>query len=89
LIIYHNWYQLKTFLERIGFRQVPSRGEDLPEDFLYFRNDDTRQDIGFEKSEKISVPAVRIILRRIGLNYEYFVIVFYAKQSDRNASSTA
>jgi hypothetical protein len=86
-IIYHNWYQLKTFLERIGFRQFPSVSENLPQNFLYFRNDDNRQDIVFEKSDRISVPAVRHILRRIGLNYEYFVMVFY--RNNKNASSTA
>jgi hypothetical protein len=86
MIIYHNWYQLKTFLERIGYRQVPS--ESFPEHYLYFRNDDTRQDIGFEKSNSISVYAVRHILRRIGLNYEYFVIVFYG-ESNKNSSPSA
>lgn len=85
LIITHNWFQIKSFFEAIGYTQVPSRTVGVPENFLYFRNDKGRT-IGFEKSNKISIYAVKRILARVGLNYEYFVMVFYGN-NNKSASS--
>ena len=86
LIITHNWHQLKTFFEAIDYHQVPSRSVDVPEDFLYFTNEKTNSTIGFEKSDKISIYVVKRILKRIGLTYEYFVMVFYKDKNNKESS---
>lgn len=85
LLITHNWYQLKTFFESIGYHQVPSQTADVPETFLYFMND-KRHTIGFEKSNKISLYAVRRILARVDFTYEYFVMVFYGSKNESASS---
>ncbi|HEY7228354.1 MAG TPA: hypothetical protein VH481_09525 [Nitrososphaeraceae archaeon] len=85
LLITHNWFQLKSFFEAIGYIQVPSSTVGVPQNFLYFKNDKGLT-IGFEKSNKISIYTVKRILARVGLNYEYFVMVFYGN-NDKSASS--
>ena len=87
MIITHKWYQLKTFLEAIDYHQVPSRSVDVPEDFLYFINEETKKTIGFEKSNEMSIHLMRRILKRIDLTYEYFVMVFYKDKNNIESSS--
>jgi hypothetical protein len=86
LLIKHNWYQLKTFFEAIGYHQLPSSSVDVPQDFLYFINEETGKTIGFEKSNEMNIHLIRIILRRVDLTYEYFVMVFY---KDRNKTESS
>ena len=74
--ITHSWFQLKTFFESYGFKQVPSGTN-----FLYFKNDKTRHTITFEKSNKITIHAVRRILDRTGFTYEFFVLTVYGDQN--------
>jgi hypothetical protein len=83
LHIRHNWWQLKTFLEDIGYSQVQKDG--LNDSYLFFTKGQTG--IGFEKSNNISVPAVRHILRRINLSYEFFVMVFYRDNDNKSPSA--
>jgi len=85
-LITHNWNQLKTFFEAIDYHQLPSSSVGVPQDFLYFIEEETGKTIGFEKSDKISIYLVRRILKRIGLTYEYFVMVYY---KDRNKEESS
>ena len=85
-IITHNWNQLKTFFEAIGYHQLPSSSVDVPQDFLYFIEEETGKAIGFERANKMSIYLVRRILKRVGYTYEYFVMVFY---KDRNKEESS
>ena len=87
LITPHNWYQLKTFFESIGYHQIPSNTVDIPQDFLFFINEETKMTISFEKSDKMSVHLVSRILKRVGLPYDYFVKVFYKDRNNKESSS--
>lgn len=84
-LLTHNWNQLKTFFETVGYHQVPSRNVGLTEKFLFFRDEKTGRTIGFEKTDKLSVDAVKLILRRVDFTYEYFVKMFY--RDDKNNSN--
>jgi hypothetical protein len=81
LVVTHNWAQLKKFLEAMGYRQVPSSEAGVPQDFLYFVNDELRREISFEKSNKITIYGIRTILRRLNLSYEHFVMVVFSDQA--------
>ena len=85
MIITHNWFQLKTFFEEIGYHQIPSNTVGVPEDFLFFINEDSRKTIGFEKSNKMSIYLVKKILKRVDLTYEYFVMVFYKDKNNKDS----
>jgi hypothetical protein len=77
----HCWFQLKTFLESVGFRQTPSKNSGY-QDFLYFMHEKTRHTISFEKSNKINTYTVRRILHRLGFTYELFISVVYKDQNN-------
>lgn len=78
---------MKTFFEAIGYHQIPSNTAGVPEDFLYFINEETRMSIGFGKSNEMSIYLVRHILKRAGYTYEYFVKVFYKDRNNKEESS--
>ena len=87
LIITHNWYQLKSFFEALGYHQVPSNTAGIPQDFLFFINEEARMTISFEKSNQMSIYLVRHILKRVDYTYEYFVKVFYSDRNNKEQSS--
>jgi len=66
------------------YKQKPSLENNLPENFLYFKNEKTNLTIGFEKSNQMSVLAVDRIMKRVGFSYLFFVKVFYNKDNGEN-----
>lgn len=86
LVITHNWYQLKTFLEAAAYHQVPSKSVDVPKDFLYFINEEIGSTIGFEKSNEMTIYKVKRILKRVGFTYEYFVFVVFKDKNNKESS---
>ena len=68
---YHNWNQLKNFLENLGFIQKPTHNE-----WLYFHNQANNQHIGYKKSNKISVTYILRILAKLGITYESFLLSY-------------
>ena len=75
----HCWFQLKIFLESVGFIQRPSKDIGY-EDFLYFKHEKGHT-VSFEKSNKINTYTVRRILHRLGFTYEFFISVVYKDQN--------
>ncbi|NAL77961.1 hypothetical protein [Nitrososphaera sp. AFS] len=63
----------------MGFKQVPNFK--YQENFLYFKNPETKKELGYEKSDEITVRAMTK-LAKIGFTYEFFTAVFYSKQSN-------
>ena len=71
----HNW--VLVVLEQIGYRQIV----DYDIDILYFINDSTCKEIGFEKSNNITMPYALTLLRRLEIPYDRFVQI-YTKYSE-------
>jgi predicted RNA binding protein YcfA (HicA-like mRNA interferase family) len=65
----HNWHQVVTVLEDLGFRQVSGYGNEI----LYFKHEKDERIIVFYKSNKMKHPYLLTILRRLGITYEEFV----------------
>ena len=68
----HNWHQVVVSLEQIGYRQVV----DYDNHALYFINERIGTQIGFEKSNHMTMPYTLTLLRRLGLPYDRFVQIY-------------
>jgi hypothetical protein len=68
----HNWHQFVVVLEHIGYRQIV----DYDIDILYFINQSIGKEIGFEKSNRITMPYALTLLRRLGIPYDRFVQIY-------------
>jgi len=68
----HNWHQFVVVLEQIGYRQIV----DYDIDTLYFINQSIGKQIGFEKSNRMTMPYTLILLRRLGITYDRFVQIY-------------
>jgi hypothetical protein len=68
----HNWHQFVVVLEHIGYRQ----SVDYDIDILYFINQSIGKEIGFEKSNRITMPYALTLLRRLGIPYDRFVQIY-------------
>jgi hypothetical protein len=77
----HNWHQFMIVLEQMGYRQIVDYGIDI----LYFINDSTCKEIGFEKSNHITMPYALTLLRRLGIPYDRFVQI-YTEYSEGKAN---
>ncbi len=76
----HNWHQFMIVLEQMGYRQIVY---DI--DILYFINKSTGKEIGFEKSNQITMPYALTLLRRLGIRYDQFVQI-YTEYSEGKAN---
>jgi hypothetical protein len=79
----HNWHHFLVVLELIGYRQVVDYGNLT----LYFINQSTGKEIGFEKSNSMTMPYTLTLLRRLGLPYDTFVQI-YAEYSEGKVDKT-
>jgi hypothetical protein len=78
----HNWHQFVVVLEQMGYRQIV----DYDIDILYFINKSTGKEIGFEKSNHITMPYALTLLRRLGIPYDRFVQI-YTEYSEGKANT--
>ena len=79
----HNWHQFVVVLEQIGYRQIV----DYDIDILYFVNQSIGKEIGFEKSNRITMPCALTLLRRLGIPYDRFVQI-YTEYSEGKVNNT-
>jgi hypothetical protein len=79
----HNWHQFVVVLEQIGYRQIV----DYDIDTLYFINQSIGKQIGFEKSNRMTMPYTLILLRRLGIPYDRFVQI-YTEYSEGKVNKT-
>ena len=79
----HNWHQFVVVLEQIGYRQII----DYDIDILYFINQSVGKEIGFEKSNHISMPYALTLLRRLEIPYDRFVRI-YTEYSEGKVNKT-
>jgi hypothetical protein len=80
----HNWHQVKTVLEGLGFRQV----RDYSNEILYFKHEKDGRIIGFYKSNKMKQPYLLTILRRLGITYEEFVNLYKKLYGNKSNNPT-
>jgi hypothetical protein len=79
----HNWHQFVVVLEQIGYSQIIDYGIDI----LYFINQSIGKEIGFEKSNHITMPYALTLLRRLGIPYDRFVRI-YTEYSEGKVNKT-
>ncbi|MFZ0896146.1 MAG: hypothetical protein WAZ77_16740 [Candidatus Nitrosopolaris sp.] len=72
----HNWWQIEAALKKHGWKEVPTYEERM----LYFQNGE--RTIGYEKSNNMTIPYTKTVLKRVGIDYESFVVSYSEGGSD-------
>jgi hypothetical protein len=84
----HNWHQFVVVLGQMGYRQIVNYDIDtLDIDTLYFINQSIGKQIGFEKSNHMTMPYIFTLLRRLGIPYDRFVQI-YTEYSEGTVNKT-